>query len=156
MLSIDIPGTGIFEISHLVLDFNGTLAKDGELILGVAEKTALLEKQLKIHVITADTHGTVQKKLADVSCTLHIITPDAQDMAKQAYIQGLGERGVVAIGNGRNDGLMLQQAAIGIGIIQSEGCRIEVLHQADVVCTNILDALDLLLNPVRLQATLRN
>ena len=36
MIEIDVPGYGRLSLSHLVLDYNGTLAVDGELLPGVA------------------------------------------------------------------------------------------------------------------------
>ena len=64
--------------------------------------------------------------------------------------------GCVAIGNGRNDRLMLRDAVLGIALVQTEGAAAEAIANADVVCTHILDALDLLANPLRLAATLRS
>jgi soluble P-type ATPase len=62
---------------------------------------------------------------------------------------------VAAIGNGRNDQLMLAAAALGIAVVQEEGAAIESLSAADVVLPDIRSALDLLLFPKRLIATLR-
>ena len=62
---------------------------------------------------------------------------------------------MAAIGNGANDADMLQTAAVGIAVLGAEGLAAETLLAADVVCANPLDALDLLLNPRRLIATLR-
>ena len=60
------------------------------------------------------------------------------------------------MGNGRNDRLMLDEAALGVVVVQREGAAVETLLAADVVCQSIVDALDLLLNPLRLKATLRS
>ena len=38
MLALDIPGHKDILLAHLVLDYNGPLACDGELIGGVAER----------------------------------------------------------------------------------------------------------------------
>ncbi len=35
MLEIDIPGKSTLKLSHLVLDYNGTVACDGHLLPGV-------------------------------------------------------------------------------------------------------------------------
>lgn len=156
MIKVQIPGGDNLQFAHLVLDYNGTLALDGELLAGVAEGIRELASRIQLHVITADTHGTVATKLADLPCTLHILGPGAQDRQKQAYVQSLGAGGVVAIGNGRNDGLMLQTAALGIVLVQAEGGCVTTIVQADIMCTNIVDALALLLQPDRLRATLRN
>jgi soluble P-type ATPase len=62
----------------------------------------------------------------------------------------------VALGNGRNDRLMLKEAALGIALLQAEGAAVEALLAADVVAPDILVALDLLLAPDGLIATLRS
>lgn len=156
MIEIDIPGGERLQLSHLVLDYNGTLALDGELLFGVAGKMERLSEKLQVHVITADTHGTVGKKLTGLPCKLHIIGAREQDRQKHEYLQNLGMENVAAIGNGRNDGLLLKNAGLGIALVQGEGAAVSTLLQADVVCTSILDGLDLLLLPDRLRATLRN
>lgn len=35
MLIIEIPGRELLTLSHLVLDYNGTIAEDGEIIEGI-------------------------------------------------------------------------------------------------------------------------
>jgi soluble P-type ATPase len=59
------------------------------------------------------------------------------------------------IGNGNNDSEMVKNAILGIAIIGDEGCATPTLLQSDISCTNIADALELLLNEKRLIATLR-
>ena len=156
MLKIDVPGSAALELAHLVLDYNGTIAVDGEPLPGVREKLGQLSKVMDIHVITADTYGTVREKLRGYPLLVKVIGPTGQDAAKEAYVEKLGQDCVVAIGNGRNDGLMLARARLGIGVIQQEGAASEVLVKGDVLCTDIVDALELLLNTDRLRATLRN
>lgn len=156
MIEVQIPDGDNLQLIHFVLDYNGTLARDGELLNGVAEKIKELASHIQLHVITADTHGTVEKKLAGLPCTLKIIGPDAQDRQKEAFVHFLGAENVVAVGNGRNDGLMLKTAALGIALIQEEGASVVAIQRADIVCTDILHAFDLLLKPDRLKATLRN
>lgn len=68
----------------------------------------------------------------------------------------MGAAGVAAIGNGANDAKMLETAALGIAVLGPEGLAVETLHAANVVVPHINDALDLLLKPVRLIATLRH
>jgi soluble P-type ATPase len=50
---------------------------------------------------------------------------------------------------------MLHEAALGICVLGLEGTAVEVLMAADVVAPRVLDALDLLYQPLRLVATLR-
>jgi soluble P-type ATPase len=51
---------------------------------------------------------------------------------------------------------MLKNAALGIVVIQKEGATVKSLENADIVCNNIIDALELLKNPLRIIATLRH
>ncbi|MFO7934628.1 MAG: hypothetical protein R6U78_11165 [Bacteroidales bacterium] len=156
MIVLEIPGRKAIQAAHLVLDFNGTLAVDGHLIEGVTGQLVRLSKHLEVHVLTADTFGTVRKQLEGLPVTVKVIDVAEQDRQKFEYVKELGADRVIAVGNGRNDVLMLKGSALGIGVIQAEGAFYEVLHSSQVVCTSITDALDLLLNPKRLEATLRN
>lgn len=155
MIIITITGNRKIEVTHLLLDFNGTLAIDGKLIEGTKPLLELLSRQLSIHVVTADTFGTARSELSGIKCELKILDPQLQDMQKESYMFYLDENNVVAIGNGLNDLLMIKGAALGIVVLQKEGAAMETFLNADIVCTSILDALELLLNPQRIVATLR-
>ena len=156
MISIDIPGFRQLELAHLVLDYNGTLALDGTLLPGVSKLLAELAPSIRIHVITADTFGLARVQLATLPVTLAVTPADAQADAKRQFVSELGADSVVAIGNGRNDRKMLEAAALGIALVQREGGAAQTLVASDVVCTNIIDALELLRHPKRLLATLRS
>ena len=155
MIIINIPGYRNIEANHLVLDFNGTLAIDGKMIKGTKPLIEVLSNQLTIHVLTADTFGTCKDELSALKCSLHILSPNFQDSQKESYILNLGEKHVIAIGNGSNDRLMVKSAALGIVILQKEGASVKTILSADIVCNNILDALELLKNPLRIVSTLR-
>lgn len=155
MITIHVPGYGALQLAHLVMDYNGTLAVDGELIKGVKRRLYTLIDQLKLHIITADTFGRVQQATAGLPCNVHILPPQHQAEGKRDYIQALGADSCVAMGNGRNDRLMLKAAALGIALILDEGAFCNTLASADVVSTRVTDALDMLSKPLRLTATLR-
>ena len=155
MIEIDIPGNTVLRCEHLVLDFNGTLACDGRMLPGLGARLSDLARDVQVHVLTADTFGDVRTQLADLPCRLHVLEPGRQDAAKASYVRSLGANRTMAIGNGRNDCRMLALAALGIAVILTEGAAVQTLVAADIVCTSILDALDLLRNPLRLAATLR-
>ena len=57
MIELSIPGRGGLQLQHLVTDVNGTLALDGVLIDGVAQRIAAIRDRLNVHLLTADTHG---------------------------------------------------------------------------------------------------
>jgi P-type E1-E2 ATPase len=159
MIEISIPGKGTLQVSHLVLDVNGTLALDGQLLPGVTERLDALKEQLQIHLLTADTHGRQREIDRQLGLTATILPPTTptttQRSLKAAYVQELGPETVVAIGNGNNDAGMLQTAGLGIAVLGPEGLAAQAQTSASVVCATINDALDLLLHPNRLRATLR-
>lgn len=156
MVSIDIPGFGALRIAHLALDYNGTLALDGKLIPGVKRRLVTLSARLQIHVLTADTFGKARAQLAGVRCALVILQNGSQDRAKAAYMRRLGPASTACVGNGRNDRRMLRTAALAVAVVQREGAAPASLLAADVIVTDVRNALDLLIEPMRLVATLRN
>ncbi|MBU1567658.1 MAG: ATPase P [Proteobacteria bacterium] len=155
MIEINIPDFGHLRLAHLVLDYNGTLAFDGKLISGVVDLLGLLAKHLQIHIITADTFGSVQQAFAGSDFTVHILLPGSEEEGKADYVRRLGNMSSVCIGNGRNDRLMLGEAGLGIVVLQREGLAMQALLAADIIIANIVDALELLLHPRRITATLR-
>lgn len=156
MITVEIPGHGTLRLSDLVLDYNGTIALDGKTMDGVSERLQALSESLAIHVLTADTFGSVRDELTGISCRLCVIPREDQAQAKLDYVRHLGCARCVCIGNGRNDALMLKEAALGIAVIQAEGASVQAVMTAAVVIPSILDALDLLIHPLRLTATLRS
>lgn len=155
MINIKIPGQGQYIFEHLVLDFNGTIAYNGNLIEGVEKRLARLAKELTIYVITADTNGSVINQCRDLPVNVQIIAKDNQLEEKRAFIKKLDSRGTIALGNGVNDQYMLEEADLSIAVIGGEGCATKTLVKSDIVVLNILDGLDLILNHNRLIATLR-
>jgi P-type E1-E2 ATPase len=155
MLRLNVPGRGTIELAHLVLDLNGTVALDGEVLPGLAERLATLASSLTIHLVTADTHGKAAATASRLGVQLARIKPRDEANQKRALVQHLGAGQVVAVGNGANDGAMLRAAVLGIAVLGAEGLAVGALWEADVVTARIEDALDLLLYPKRLVATLR-
>ena len=156
MIDIDIPDYGSLRLEHLVFDYNGTLACDGEPLEGVAERLTALSDQVRIHVVTADTFGKVRARMASLPCEVHILPKENQAEGKLNFVRDLGADRTACFGNGRNDRLMLKEAALGVAVILDEGASTVTVASADVVCQDIATALDLLLNPLRLVATLRS
>ena len=155
MIELTIPGRGTLQLEHLVLDVNGTLAKDGRLLERMPRVLAALKDRLTLHLLTADTHG--RQANIDVMLGLHAtrLQPGNEAAQKSDYVRALGGEKVVAIGQGANDAEMLKAAAIGIAVLNEEGLAVEALLSADIVSSSIYDALNLLEFPMRLIATLR-
>ena len=153
MLNLNIPGREQLEIKHLVLDFNGTIAFDGELISGAEERIHLLSKQLEIHVITADTNGSVVNQCSELPVMVQILRTGDHTDEKGEFVRSLD--GTVCIGNGANDAMMFEEADVSIAVIGNEGCATSTLLKSDIIVHHINEALDLLLKPNRIIATLR-
>jgi soluble P-type ATPase len=153
MLTLNIPGREMLEINHLILDFNGTIALDGILIAGVAERIEALSQSLVIHVITADTNGSAADQCSSLPVSIKILESGDHTHEKGEFVKALGN--AVSIGNGANDGLMFDASDIAIAVLGNEGCMTQTLFKSDIIIQNINDALDLLLKPNRMIATLR-
>jgi soluble P-type ATPase len=157
VIEISVPGVGVLRLQYLVLDYNGTLARDGALLPGVSEIVPKLARDLAVHVVTADTFGRAAAALLGYPCQLSILEgSENQAAAKLAFVEALGSSRCVCIGNGRNDSRMVAAGRIGIAVIGPEGAAVETVKAADIVVGDILVALELLLHPLRLAATLRS
>ena len=154
MLNIQIPGREELVLNHLVLDYNGTIAEDGNIIEGIRPRLAELSKDLSIYVITADTHGTAARKCEGLPLQVLTFPTTEVGKIKAENVQKM-TGGVVTIGNGFNDIQMSDAADLSICVIGKEGCCGALLAHTDVVVTSIEDALDLLLKTGRIRATLR-
>lgn len=155
MLEFDIPGREKLVVENLCLDYNGTIANNGEIIEGVKEKILMLKDKVNIYVLTADTYHTVEKQCEGLGITVKTFDKAGAAICKEEIIASLGER-TVAFGNGFNDIQMFNKAALSIAVIEKEGLCAKLIQHADIVVNSILDAFDLLLNSNRLKATLRN
>jgi len=152
---IAVPGYGTLTLRHVVLDYNGTIAKDGEALREALELLAPLCERYRVHVITSDTFGTVKSALAAYDVTVTVLQSSDHTGEKARYVEGLGAQGCAAVGNGNNDARMLETAALGIALLGDEGCATRTLLAGDIVCKSIGEALGLLLSDKRLVATLR-
>ena len=152
MLRLDIPQRDVIELHHAVFDINGTLAVDGMAMPEVIDALRSLSEHLSIHLLSANTYGNATYLGADLGFPLHLI---ARGEEKTRYVQHLGPQNVVATGNGINDVGMLRLAAIGIAVMTSEGIAARALQAADIIVSSPYDAINLLLKPKRLIATLR-
>jgi soluble P-type ATPase len=152
---IEIPHFKDLEIENILFDYNGTLATDGHL---KTETKALLKEvceKYNVYVITADTFGTVKEALKAFELDVLVLSSADHTEEKAAYLQKLGAENTVAIGNGNNDVKMLKRAVLSMAVMGDEGCAKETLLASDIVCKNIVSAMELLLKPKRLIATLR-
>ncbi len=156
MITIEIPGRPAIRLEYLVTDFNGTIASGGRLLAGVADRLVALSGQLHLTVVTADTFGRVRSEVQSLPVEVTVLSAGQEDVAKAAHVDGLGADATVALGNGHNDRLMLSRAALGLAIMGAEGAAVSAWQAADALYADVRDALDALLDPQRLVATLRS
>jgi P-type E1-E2 ATPase len=151
-LSISIPGASGVELDHLLIDVNGTLTNRGVLMDGLASRIDELRQQLEVHLVSADTFGTLEQ-IAEAMRVHAVKASTGAD--KLRLLNALGPDRCAVIGNGANDALVLGAAAVGVAVLGPEGAATSALLAADVVCASAVDALDLLRDPKALSATLR-
>ena len=156
MVSIDIPGKGKMNIENLVLDFNGTIAYDGNIKNGISEKIQRVhEMGINIYILTADTYHQAAEQCKDMPVTLEIFDVDNAALSKREIVNNIDSKLTMTIGNGNNDVEMFEESILSVAVIGDEGCAVKAIFAADIITNNIDDAIDLLLNPHRIKATLR-
>jgi P-type E1-E2 ATPase len=121
MLEIVIPSRGVLRLEHLVLDVNGTMALDGQLVAGVDERLDKLSELLGIWLVSADTQGTLASLAPNLKVKARRLQSGDEAAQKAALVEELGADLVVAIGNGANDAAMLRRGALGIVVLGGEG-----------------------------------
>ena len=158
MIQIEIPGREQpLQLDVLVLDYNGTIACDGHLIEGVAERIRKLCAKLPVYILTADTYGTVKRQCEGLGAEILTFPRAAAGECKEEIVRKLSAEGkVCVVGNGFNDVQMFDLAELAIAVLDTEGMYAGLLSHADALVRAAPDALDLLLKPNRLRATLRN
>ena len=154
-MKIDIPYYGQLNIRNIVFDYNGTLASGGRVSPRTRELLREVTALYDVYVITADTFGTVKAELEAFDLQVTVLASKDHTAEKAAFVEKLGRAHTVTLGNGNNDQAMLKGAVVSIAIIGGEGCAIESMLAANIVCSDIVDAMRLLIEPDRMKATLR-
>ncbi|MGF3113467.1 HAD family hydrolase [Facklamia sp. P9177] len=156
MIKYEIPGNGVIKIFNVIIDFNGTIAEDGKLIEGVEELLSSLSENVKIFIATADTYGTVKQQCQKLPVELATFPSSKAAISKKLLLEELDSKSCACIGNGYNDGEMMSVAALSIAVIGNEGLSTVSIRNADIIAPNIHSALNILLKPERIKATLRH
>jgi soluble P-type ATPase len=155
---IDIPGFGKRHIRIAVGDYTGTHSFGGSVAPNVKRKLLELVTLVELHIVTADSFGTAARELAGIAAPYKLLT-DSHDIEKAAYVTQFDLQHVAAFGNGNNDRLMLKAVREGgglaIAVDNGEGCALDAMRNADLFVVGAANAIDLLLDPLRLKATLR-
>jgi len=154
MIFIQKPGQESLEIESILIDFEGTLAADKRVHPKAKDKINLLSKRTKIYILTKGDREFVAEVLKKVKAEVIYLKEGEASQGKLNLLRQLGANKTAAIGNGVDDAPMIEGAGLGICVISKEGTAGETMQKADVVVSDILDALDFLLKPLRHRATL--
>ncbi len=154
MLTIHRPGQDPLEIESILIDFEGTLASDRRVHPKAKDKINLLSKRTSVYVLTKGEKEVLEEVLRKVKAEIIYLKEGESSAEKLERLRQSGEDRTAAIGNGADDASLLQRAGLGICVIGKEGAAGEALRKADLIFTDILDALDFLLKPLRQKATL--
>jgi len=155
VIEVDIPGWKQLRLTTLVLDVNGVIARDGQLLNEAGRRVVDLRDQIDVHLLSADTHGRLDSIATQLTVTAKRVTAGDEAEQKASYVRRLGSSGVVAIGNGMNDVGMLKEAALAIAVMDQEGLAVPAMIASHIVTDSVYEALDLLKHATRLIATLR-
>ncbi len=157
-IAIDIPGFGKRVIHVIVSDYTGTLSLRGKLTPGVKLRLLGLRKLVDLEIVTADTYGTARQQLHGIAVPI-MLKKERQDVEKRDFARKFDLRHVAAFGNGNNDRLLLaavkKSGGLAIAVDNGEGCALDAIVAANLLIFGATSALDLLLEPTALQATLR-
>lgn len=148
-----VPGVGDIELQTIILDLNGTVTVGGAVPEGTREKLAAV-KNLGFQTVffTGNTRNNADQlaKELGIGWQLASTAEEKRDLALQMHPETC-----VSIGNGQIDLELTKAVQLSIVTLQAEGVHTETLLAADIVVPTIIDALDLLIDPDRLIATLR-
>lgn len=158
-IAIDIPGFGVRHIRVVVSDYTGTHSFGGTIAPDVKKRLRELTGRVDLHIVTADSFGTADSELVGI-VTPYKLRTSRHDSEKADYLRQFDLKCVAAFGNGNNDRLMLKAVKEGgglaIAVDNGEGCAVDAMRNADLFIVGAANAIDLLLEPVRLKATLRS
>ncbi|MEM3587531.1 MAG: HAD hydrolase family protein [Candidatus Jordarchaeaceae archaeon] len=157
MITFSIPGIGNIEIRNVVFDLNGTLSMSGNIASEVQEKIHQLSKKVEIFLLSSDTRGNLREIAEKLGVNWHRVSASSlsENVVKENFVEKLGAENTIAVGNGKNDELMLKKAKIGIAVIGEEGASPSTILNADIIVTNPVHALELILDPQKIIATMR-
>lgn len=146
-------GVGEIELDTIILDLNGTLAVQGDIVDGAKERLEILRQLgFKIFLFTGDQRGTAAVQAGELGIDVQRATTADE---KRILTEKLDVAKTVAIGNARIDIGTFEPVKLRIGTLQAEGIHTEILKHIDVLVPSINDALDFLIDPNIFNATMR-
>ena len=131
-------------LNKIILDLNGTLTVNGEIVKGVKERIKKLQKiGSEWFILTGDGRGNANKISRELNLKC-LIANSSKEKAK--FIKSLNSKECITIGNARIDIGMFKNSKIRILTLQAEGIHTGALPYVDIIVPSINDALDLFID----------
>ena len=129
-----------FQIDTILFDLNGSLAHYGKIPGKVRRKLRKLTQWgYQVVIISSDQRGNASSTARKMG--IEFIQASTRN-EKQRVAERYNKKTTAAVGNGRVDIGLFDQAILSVAIIGKEGCHSEVIQQADVVFSKTLEALE--------------
>ncbi|MEM3564845.1 MAG: HAD family hydrolase [Candidatus Jordarchaeaceae archaeon] len=156
MIEFQVPGMGKVEIKNVVFDLNGTLSMNGTISQDVEKKIRQLSQRVNVFIMSSDTRGNLKELAEKLGVDYRRVSSSPENVAKEKFVEELGSENTIAVGNGKNDELMLKKAKLGIAVIGEEGACSSAILNADIIVMSPIHALELIMDPQKIVATLRS
>ena len=149
---VESPGCEPITVAEILIDATAVPCTSGRPNDAVVNHLARLAEHTRLTVLTARDHET-----APVFPThSRVETQCVRDVAeKQYHLETLGAHHTVVITRHAEDAALLDSAAIGIAIIETDGSDPRLRNAANVVVENLESALDLIEHPESLASHLK-
>lgn len=155
IILLNIPNYKTISVKNIVFDYNGTIATSGKVAEDVFARIIQLTQQFNVYIVTADTFGTVQERFKQTPVEVYIIDRDNGTNDKANFIRTIGPDQTIALGNGNNDRKMLEISALGIGVLGEEGMSFKTLKASDLFIQELMNFFEMIEQPKKLIASLR-
>ena len=132
-MTIEIPGYKKLDLDYLILDYNGTIARDGLIPNDMRGRLRNLAERFKIYVVTADTHGNAKAECGGLPVEIRTFPSADAAHAKKEIVEKLGAGRCICVGNGRNDVLMCRIAGLSVAVMDMEGMYGGLAAEADEI-----------------------
>ncbi len=156
-IDVKVPWGEKYKINHVVFDLNGTLADHGKIADTTMELLKKLAKETEVYILTADTHETAEELKKEIKDFAQLVVLQSNDHAleKAQFVHALGYRETITLGNGGNDYKMVQESVLSFGVIGGEGFYAPLIQKVDILVDSVDHAIEMLINPMKIVATIR-
>src|SRR4030042_5426876 len=110
MINIQRSGQKPLEIEFILIDFEGTLARDRRVHPKAKDKINLLAKRAKIYIFSKGEKEEIMDLLRKAKAEIVFLKEGETSQAKLDLLRQLGPLKAAAIGNGYEEATMIEEA----------------------------------------------